>query len=153
MSLDDATVPLPSGVHLRCLRRLDEPRGAFMKILMREHLGESDSFGEIYMTTGLDGGVRGGHFHRRTSEWFCLLQGECNLWLQSASGAEPPVSLRLSGERPCVVFVPPEIAHAFQHVGESAFWLLAYSDTPYNPNDTDTFAYPLPPLDVDDEHS
>jgi dTDP-4-dehydrorhamnose 3,5-epimerase-like enzyme len=140
-----AEAPLPLRVTVRPLRLLPDERGSLLKVLMRQQLPEPARFGEIYLTTALRGATRGLHYHERCHEWFCVVAGSFRMWLRELDPAPGSVcSLELSADAPCLVHVPPRVAHAFEnHACERAV-MLAYADRPYDPEDTDTFAYSFP---------
>ena len=133
-------VELPARCSLRRLARLDDDRGSFLKVLMREHVPEPARFGEIYLTSAVSGGIKGRHYHRRTSEWFVVTRGRFTLWLQDLDPAPGPAhALELSESDPCCVFVPPRVAHAFHNCSSDLAVVLAYADSAYDPTDTDTY--------------
>jgi dTDP-4-dehydrorhamnose 3,5-epimerase len=138
---------LPGRCSLRKLTRLDDERGSFLKVLMEEHVPEPARFGEIYLTSALPGGVKGQHYHQRTSEWFTVTRGHFTLWLQDLDTAPGPVyAIELSESDPSCVFVPPRIAHAFENRSGEVSVVLAYADSAYDPTDPDTFPVTnLPP--------
>ena len=95
------------------------------------------TFGEIYITAAIPGAVKGNHYHRRTTEWFCVIRGRGRLVLQVMPGG-PQEEILLDESALRVVEVPPGIAHAFQNVGDGPLHVLAYADLPYDPADRDT---------------
>lgn len=123
-------------VKRRPLDRRGDPRGWFQKILMRHHLGAEAEFGEIYVTSAVPGEARGNHFHRRTNEWFCLLEGRARLALMDPDSGERE-DIVLDAEEPEVVEIPAGVAHAVQNIGEGLMLLLAYADIAYDAADPD----------------
>jgi len=138
---------LPPRCTLRPLRRLDDERGSFVKILMQEHVPEPARFGEIYLTSAVPGGIKGQHHHERTSEWFTVIRGRFTLWLRDLDREAGRIySVELDEREPCCVFVPPRVAHAFENRGDTLASVLAYADVAYDPSDTDTYpVHDLPP--------
>ncbi|MFQ5830438.1 MAG: hypothetical protein ACE5JD_14965 [Candidatus Methylomirabilia bacterium] len=130
------------GVWVRPLDRKEDARGWLLKFLMRPDLTGREAFGEIYIISALPGVARANHYHRRTTEWFCLLRGEAKLALCSVENGDR-LELALRAEAPRVVQVSPGIAHAVQNVGEGPMELLAYADEPYNPQDPDAVPFRL----------
>jgi dTDP-4-dehydrorhamnose 3,5-epimerase-like enzyme len=115
-------------------RELDlrkDARGSFLKVLMREHIGGSREFGEIYVTTAYPGHVRGNHLHRVATEWFCVVVGRGRLMTENLATGERR-EIILDAQNPHTVQVNPGIAHAVQNVGEGPMLLLAYADQPYD---------------------
>ena len=116
-------------------RRADE-RGWLLKVVVGDEPGLSQRLGEVYLVSAAPGEIRGNHFHRRTSEWFTLVQGVAQLALRDeASGARRV--LHLSADDPVTVHVPAGIAHAFRADREHAraMLLVAYADERYDPKD------------------
>lgn len=133
------------GVEVRSLRPHRDARGGLVKVLMRHHLPASArEFGEIYVSWAEPGAVKANHYHEETTEWFFLLAGEADLFLEHLETGERQV-IHLSPDEPVVVTVPPGVAHAFVNRGTSSAHLLAYADRPYNPDNPDTIPYPVVP--------
>ncbi|HHL38947.1 MAG TPA: cupin domain-containing protein [Deltaproteobacteria bacterium] len=130
------------GVEIIRLRRREDSRGWLLKILMRHQLGGSERFGEIYVTTARPGESKGGHFHELTTEWFALVRGSGVLTLEDKTTGERR-TVELSEEEPVTVRVPPMVAHTVKNTGRGMLYLLAYSDRPYDPEATDTYAVEL----------
>lgn len=123
-------------VRVRDLSLKKDHRGWLLKVLMLQDLGGRNTFGEIYITAAAPGEVKGNHYHRRTTEWFCVIRGQGHLVLRPAAGG-PQEELRLDEAHPRVVEVAPGIAHAIQNVGEGPMHLLAYADLPHDPAEPD----------------
>jgi dTDP-4-dehydrorhamnose 3,5-epimerase-like enzyme len=124
---------------VRPLRRLDDARGWFLKVLQARHLG-GRPFGEVYLSVGSRGETRANHYHRRTTEWFCPLNGRGTLYLAEVDG-ERRASVRLDARAPVSVRVPPGVAHSLVADADAELAVLAVTDVEYDPEDTDT--YPL----------
>ncbi len=140
---------LPDRVGFRRLKLLEDKRGSLIKILMHQHLPtEKTEFGEIYLTHANPDGIRGSHYHKMTTEWFCVIHGSFIMQLQDLYQSESKIyTNRVYAERPVIITVPPGIAHAFINPGPGHATLLAYADRPYNPEDTDTYSW-QPPADM-----
>lgn len=123
--------------------RLDpkkDSRGWLLKVLMRGQLGADHRFGEIYVVSAEPGQLRASHYHEKTSEWFCLIEGCAELNLHDIdSGEQSTVSM--DGGAPVCVSIPPRMAHAIRAAGNKPAVLLAYADRPYDPEDPDTFPH------------
>ena len=118
-------------VSRRALDKKVDHRGWLLKILMRHHIETSKEFGEIYITTATPGNVKGNHYHRETTEWFCVLAGTARLVTRDMESGET-AELVMSADEPCVVTVLPTVAHAFENIGNEDMMLLAYADVPYD---------------------
>lgn len=128
-------------VEVRPLRRLEDARGWFVKILMQRHL-EGRPFGEVYLSVGGPGATRANHYHRRTTEWFCPVSGRGTLYLAAVDDGRRQ-SVRFDVATPVSVRVPPGVAHALVADADSDLAVLAVADVEFDPEDDDTFAMPL----------
>lgn len=118
-------------------RRLDDPRGWFLKVLKGDEEGLPSQTGEIYLSVADPGEVRGSHYHPCASEWFTVVQGNAVLrLLDPASGDRQDVAL--SAAQPVTVYVPAGIAHAFINPPHETqqMMIIAYADRLYDPADT-----------------
>jgi hypothetical protein len=80
---------------------------------------------EIYVTAAHPGQVKGNHYHRSATEWFCVIQGPAGLVARDvATGAQEFIVGGGACDRPG----SPNVAHAVQNVGEGLMLLLAYAD-------------------------
>lgn len=112
-------------------------RGAFVKVLEQEVVPSSNKpFGEIYLITAEKGCVRAGHYHRRATEYFSVIQGKGKLTLSWRTCSE---EFQLDADEPMTVVVPPLVFHRIEGASDRTMQLLAYSDQAYNINDTDTY--------------
>lgn len=118
-------------------KRLDDPRGWFLKVLKGDEEGLPNQMGEIYLAVANPGEMRGSHYHIRASEWFTVVLGSALLHLlDPASGKR--LELALSAVTPVTVFVPAGIGHAFVNLANATqpMMVIAYADQPYDPADT-----------------
>ena len=108
---------------------------------MREHLGSGHSdFGEIYLSASVGGGVKGNHYHERTTEWFCPILGRGRIHtVEVDTGTEE--AILLDSEAPVCVRIPPRMAHAIVGHSQNGLVVLAYADKQYDPRDTDTVPF------------
>lgn len=85
------------------------------------------------------GAVMGNHYHRRTRVFFYLLTGKVGVrTVDVESGATDKFLL---SENQGVVLEPGE-SHAIRFLVDSEFLML--KSLPYDPEDPDTFGYPVP---------
>jgi dTDP-4-dehydrorhamnose 3,5-epimerase-like enzyme len=135
----DARAARVSGgwIEVRPLRRLDDARGWFLKVLLARHL-EGRPFGEVYLSVGAAGETRANHVHRRTTEWFCPVGGRGTLYVADTDGTRRE-SIRFDAAAPVSVRVPPGVAHSLVADADSELAVLAVADVEYDPQDTDTY--------------
>jgi dTDP-4-dehydrorhamnose 3,5-epimerase-like enzyme len=114
---------------------IKDKRGWFLKVINGEENNLPNYTGEIYFTNALPGQSRGGHYHLRAKEWFTLINGMCDLYLEDVETGEKMV-LSLSSDEPITVYVPSMIAHSFLNKSNEEYLLMAYNDLLYDPSDT-----------------
>ncbi|QBQ42688.1 polysaccharide biosynthesis C-terminal domain-containing protein [Sphingobacterium psychroaquaticum] len=117
---------------------IKDSRGWFLKVIdgFEENLPKYT--GEVYITSGIKGESKGGHYHVQANEWFTLIEGKCQLKLVDVKSGEK-LLINLSSEIPETIFVPNNVAHIFVNKSDNNFILLAYSDQLFDP--VDTIAY------------
>ena len=117
-----------------------DERGSFLKVITGNEENLPPRTGEVYVTMGDLGQVRGNHYHLQTSEWFTLIQGTA-----VAVVADPVTGERLQwtldGRDPVTLYVPAGIAHAFKNPegSHNPMLLIVYADQQYQPLDTVQF--------------
>ena len=129
------------GVEIYDLDPIDDKRGRFLKILKNENVDHS-IFGEIYLVTILPNCSRGGHYHKKTTEWFFTIKGKGLLLLRNQNGERKSIKI---GEKLFTVKVSPHVAHLIKNIGNEPLILLAYADQPYCKENPDTF-----PISIDE---
>lgn len=125
-----------AGVEVRPLRRLEDARGWFVKVIQKRHL-EGLPFGEVYLSVGAPGETRANHYHERTTEWFCPTAGRGMLYLAAMHGPER-MAVRMDAAAPVSVRIPPFVAHSLVADADCDLSVLAVADVEYDPADTDT---------------
>ena len=115
-----------------------DERGWFLKVITGKEEGLPPHSGEVYLTMGRPGQMRGGHYHPLASEWFTIIEGSATLKLEDLESKEK-MSIKLHFEDAKTVFVPHGVAHGFFNDTDEDFIVLAYSDRLYAPADTITY--------------
>ncbi len=108
-------------------------RGFLLRLVRKEHVGDLP-FGDSYVVSGIPGVVRGNHYHKRTTEWFCLLKGKGKLGLKKADETD---YISLDAENPKLIEIPPGITHAIKNTGDDIMLFFAYASERFNPEDDD----------------
>lgn len=116
-------------------RLVRDDRGWFLKAITGTEENIPSHTGEVYVTMGKGGQTKGGHYHPKAVEWFTIIKGKALLKLKDMTTQET-LYMPVAFEDPVTVFVPNNIAHAFENEGEEDFILLAYTDCLYDPVDT-----------------
>lgn len=126
---------------IKSLKKNQDDRGWVIEILRSNWLPKRlHEFGQLYISKGVQGKVKGEHYHSRKREWFMIADGNVIFrWknLDSGEGTD----ILLNANDPKLLEVPPGIAHSF--FGESDFLLIAYVNEAYDSENPDTFAYHL----------
>jgi dTDP-4-dehydrorhamnose 3,5-epimerase-like enzyme len=124
------------GVDVRPLRRLEDARGWFVKVIQKQHL-DGLPFGEVYLSVGAPGETRANHYHERTTEWFSPAAGRGTLYLAAMHGTER-MAVRMDSAAPVSVRIPPFVAHSLVADADCDLSVLAVADVEYDPAETDT---------------
>lgn len=114
---------------------IKDERGWFYKAITGTEEDIPNHTGEVYLTYGKPGFIRGGHYHPKAKEWFTIIQGKAILKLEDIRTKEH-LELPMQLEDAISVFVPNNIAHGFVSNEDNDFIVLAYSDLLYDPIDT-----------------
>ena len=116
-------------------RLIKDERGWFLKAITGMEESIPSYTGEVYLTMGRPGQVKGGHYHLKASEWFTIVSGKALCRLKDIDSGEI-IEYSLCFEDAKTVFVPKGVAHSFINTGNEDFVLLAYTDKLYDPKDT-----------------
>lgn len=116
-------------------RLLIDNRGWFLKVITGKEDGLPSYTGEVYLTMGKPGEMKGGHYHLLANEWFTMVDGECVLLLEDIVTKER-LEMPFCFEDAQTVMIPSGVAHAFVNKGRANFTVLAYTDQLYDPADT-----------------
>lgn len=116
-------------------KKIVDSRGWFLKVIDGREDYLPQHTGEVYLIQAGPGQTRAKHYHKKTNEWFTLIQGKVALYLKDIHTNESLI-LELNSDEPTTVFVPSLIAHSFENRGRSSYILVAYSDSFYEPSDT-----------------
>jgi len=122
------------------IRKLEvhtDQRGWLAEILRKEHL-KGKQFGQIYFTATRPTMARANHYHKRKTEWFCVIKGEAKLVIRGVNDKKTNEIIMKDGNL-VVVKIPPNTVHSIKNIGNDMMYLISYVDEPYNPEDPDTF--------------
>ena len=92
----------------------------------------------IFYATINAGQVRGNHYHKRTLEWLCVVKGSVTIVLTDIVTREKAKTI-VTAKEPVLVEVPiNQEVKVLNHTRQEAA-IVALLDSPYDPNDPDTF--------------
>lgn len=114
-----------------------DDRGWLAEILRTEDV-DGKKFGQILITTAHPGKIKGGHYHLRKREWYCLIKGRGLLILENRKSGERR-ELEIDDKNMVLVEIPKGVLHSIKNIGQDVMFLLAYTDEPFNPSDPDTY--------------
>jgi len=111
--------------------KLDE-RGKMFQVF------DLGNLGEVLFATVKPNCVRGDHYHKKKRELFCLVKGSAVFKTRNVQTGEKK-EIPLSGKSPCVLEILPWWTHSVTNIGEDEAEFLEWCDTPYNPDNPDSF--------------
>lgn len=94
--------------------------------------------GQVYYSTTKPNAVRGGHYHTRKVERFCVIGGKAELILKHISGGTEK-RIFLTSEKIQIVEIPVNHCHWIRNIGNQDMLLLVASNEIFNPSDQDTY--------------
>lgn len=122
------------------IKKLDikrDERGWLAEVVRPEDVGDS-SFGQILVTTAGPGHIKGNHYHKRKTEWYCVLQGKALLTIINNKTRERK-EISMGDDNMVLVKIPPHHFHAIKNIGKNEMFLLVYVSEPFNPSDPDIY--------------
>jgi len=126
---------LPEGMRRVGLVTHADPRGALTEIL-RDSWGLGPHAVQWNMVRSRPGTLRGVHVHPKHTDYWILVNGQATVGYRDLRDGSPTAGmageLRLSGEIPEMLVIPPGVAHGFQfeawsvHLyGVTSYWNMA----------------------------
>lgn len=117
-------------------------RGELKKIFRKSNLNKDLDIEEAYVLYSNKGAIRGNHYHKETTEYFCVLKGSVKFALKEIE-KEGIVETTISEGDNIVVEVTPLTAHAMVNEGDEEAIVLVLSTREYNEDSNDTYSMPL----------
>lgn len=114
-----------------------DKRGMLSEIIRTEDV-ENKKFGQLMLTTALPSFKKGDHFHKRKTEWYCVIKGR-GLLLIINNKTKEKEEIILEEENMQLVKILPNHFHSIKNIGEDEMYLLVYIDEVFDPLDQDTF--------------
>lgn len=134
-NLFSSTIP---GVVIYKVKSIQSTQGIFIKPFVADYLSGfyEKNFGEVYTIIFPPGSKRGGHYHKKSTEFFCVIQGIAKLHLEVDGTHEEIV---MCGDNPVTIKIPFGIRHVIENIGKENVVLVVYWNKSYNQEDNDTF--------------
>lgn len=114
--------------------RSDE-RGWLIEVFKKSEISR---LGQVYLSVAKPGITKGNHYHKRKTEWFCVIKGKGLLILVDVKTKEKK-EIEMNSEKPCVVRIGANVAHKITNTGSDDLFLLAHIDEEFDESDPDTF--------------
>lgn len=147
-----AGTPLPNGVKVRSrlidgvrikkLRLIPDERGYLMEMLRSDDEIFS-KFGQVYLSVGYPGVVKGWHYHKVQTDFFTIVKGMMKVVLYDAREGSPTkgeVNEFFMGElNPLLITIPPGVLHGMKAIGAEPGLLVNCPTEPYRYGDPDEY--------------
>jgi len=112
-------------------------RGWLVEILRNEDVG-IEPFGQILLTVAKPGQVKGGHYHKRKTEWYCVIKGTGLLTIINNDSKEQKEHV-LGEASMSLVKISPNNTHFIKNIGKEDMFLLIYINAAFYQSDSDTY--------------
>jgi len=126
------------GIRLISIIPFEDFRGCLKKILKKSSMDKGLDIEEAYVLYSKKGAVRGNHYHKETTEYFCVLKGSVKFSLKEFD-KDDIEEISIDERDNIVVEVPPFTAHAIINEGDENAIILVLSTKEYDENYTDTY--------------
>lgn len=123
-------------LEIKKLQKHKDKRGLLIEVLRDDEIREKMK--HIYFSVSQPGIIRGNHFHKRKTEWFCVVKGIAKMVLENNESMER-TELVLRGESPVTVKISPDLTHALANIGTDEMCFIGIVDEVFFPEDPDTF--------------
>lgn len=114
-----------------------DERGWLSEIVRPEDV-ENAKFGQILITTAVKGQTKGKHYHKRKTEWYCVIQGKAILTIINNKTKESR-EIPMGEGNMILVKIPPFHFHEIKNIGETEMFLLVYVNEAFDPSDPDIY--------------
>ncbi len=111
------------------VKKNKDKRGWLAEIFRSDKIG---SFKQIYFATIAPGMSRAGHYHKKKSEWICIIKGRGKIKLDKKI-------ISVSGKNLKLIKIEPLIHHAVTNIGKEYLYLVMASTKLYNKKNPDTY--------------
>ena len=115
-----------------------DKRGWLVEILKRNEI--NDDIKQISVASIKPGCVRGNHYHLNKTEWFFVIGGKAEFYLENPKTKEK-IRLKLNPKKPKVITVFPKIAHAVKNTDNKTLYFIEADSEIYNHKKPDANPY------------
>ena len=133
------------GVKTKVLKVIPDERGRLMEIL-RSDEDLFSKFGQVYLTVGYHGVIKGWHYHKVQVDNFACVGGMMQLVLYDARKDSPTFKevneFFMGQHNPVLVQIPPYVYHGFRALGTQEGLMINVSSEVYRYKEPDEFRVP-----------
>jgi dTDP-4-dehydrorhamnose 3,5-epimerase-like enzyme len=108
--------------------------------VMNDPPPENKVFGCLSVFTVEPGGIRANHYHTDKTERTVVISGKARLICVDTRTKKRSETI-LDGDKPSLVTIPPEVAHAFVNIGRKPFTAVFYGTEKFFPGEKTTRDY------------
>jgi oxalate decarboxylase/phosphoglucose isomerase-like protein (cupin superfamily) len=94
------------------------------------------------------GNERGGHYHKRKTEWLLPLNGKALfVWADAQNPKQGDLKqfiIQADYAKPCLIEIPPFVAHWVKNMGLEVFVMASFSTEDFNQENPDKYKVELP---------
>lgn len=134
------------GIEIKKLEKIktfdleNNENGWLMDILRAtDEIKNNDKFAQIYVTAASPNSVKGFHWYKKKTNYFCVIKGKVKLVVidkREASPTKGEINEFIMGdENPILVKIPPYLSAAFKNIGKEEALILNCPDTIFDKND------------------
>ena len=113
-------------------------RGWFVEMLKANKI--SREIKQISVASIKPGEIRGNHYHLNKTEWFLVIGGKAEFYLENSETKEK-IRLKLNPIKPKVMTVFPKIAHAVKNIDNKIIYFIEADSEIYNHEKPDANPY------------
>lgn len=131
------------GAKVKRLRVIPDERGRLVEMLRNDDKDFFMKFGQVYMTVGYPGVVKGWHYHKKQIDNFVAVKGMMKVVLYDGRDNSPThgeINEFFMGEQNMLLLqIPTFVLHGFKTISETEALLINCPTEVYNYSDPDEF--------------
>ncbi|GFP19250.1 dTDP-4-dehydrorhamnose 3,5-epimerase [Candidatus Hakubella thermalkaliphila] len=139
------------GVKIKKLRVIPDERGFLMEML-RSDDEIFEKFGQVYVTAGYPGVVKGWHYHRKQTDYFTVVKGMAKVVLYDGREGSPThgeINEFFMGDMNQILLkIPPLVMHGFKALGTEPAYVINCPTEVYNYEQPDEYRLPYDTIEI-----
>jgi len=125
--------------------KIDRP--GFLMEVLRNDDGLIKKLGQTVFTLAYPGSIKGFHWHKEQADVWFFASGNAQVVLYDLREKSPTYQktdvFYLGQDNPCLLFIPPRVAHGYQVLSDRPATLFYHTDQLYNPENPDEQRIPF----------